>query len=53
MTAEGKSTKKIAEILKISPRTVEFHRYRVMEALDLHNIAELVQYACKHHVVSP
>lgn len=53
MTAEGNSTKKIAEILKISPRTVEFHRYRVMEALDLHTIAELVQYAFKHRLVSP
>jgi DNA-binding NarL/FixJ family response regulator len=53
MTAEGISTKKIAEILKISPRTVEFHRYRAMEALDLHTIAELVQYAFKHRLVSP
>ena len=53
MTAEGNSTKKIAEILKISPRTVEFHRYRAMEALDLHTIAELVQYAFKHRLVSP
>lgn len=53
MTAEGNSTKKIAEILKISPRTVEFHRYRAMVALDLHTIAELVQYAFKHRLVSP
>lgn len=53
MTAEGNSTKKIAEILNISPRTVEFHRYRAMEALDLHTIAELVQYAFKHRLVSP
>ncbi len=53
MTAEGNSTKKIAEILKISPRTVEFHRYRAMDALDLHSIAELVQYAFKHRLVSP
>ena len=53
MTAEGKSTKKIAELLKISPRTVEFHRYRAMEALDLHTIAELVQYAIKHRLIDP
>jgi DNA-binding NarL/FixJ family response regulator len=53
MTAEGKSTKKIAELLKISPRTVEFHRYRAMEALDLHTIAELVQYAIKHRLIGP
>lgn len=53
MTAEGKSTKKIAELLRLSPRTVEFHRYRAMEALDLHTIAELVQYAIKHRLIDP
>jgi RNA polymerase sigma factor (sigma-70 family) len=53
MTAEGKTTKEIADILTISPRTVEFHRYRVMETLDLHSIAELVQYAIKHRLVNP
>jgi DNA-binding NarL/FixJ family response regulator len=53
MTAEGKTTKEIADILRISPRTVEFHRYRVMETLDLHSIAELVQYAIKHRLVNP
>jgi DNA-binding CsgD family transcriptional regulator len=53
MTAEGNSTKKIADILKLSPRTVEFHRYRAMDALGLHSIAELVQYAVKHRLISP
>lgn len=53
MTAEGNSTKKIAHILKISPRTVEFHRYRAMSALGLHSIAELVQYAIKHRLINP
>lgn len=53
MTAEGNSTKKIAQILRISPRTVEFHRYRAMSALGLHSIAELVQYAIKHRLISP
>jgi len=53
MVAEGRSTKEIAEALQISPRTVEFHRYRAMESLNLHTIAELVQYAVKHHIVFP
>jgi DNA-binding NarL/FixJ family response regulator len=53
MAAGGATTKEIAEALSISPRTVEFHRYRAMESLGLHNIAELVQYAIKHHLVSP
>jgi DNA-binding NarL/FixJ family response regulator len=53
MVAEGRTTKEIAEILQISPRTVEFHRYRAMESLGLHTVAELVQYAIKHRMVSP
>ena len=53
LVAEGRSNKEIAEILQISHRTVEFHRYRAMESLGLHTVAELVQYAIKHRVVSP
>jgi RNA polymerase sigma factor (sigma-70 family) len=53
LVAEGWSTKEIAEVLQISPRTVEFHRYRTMESLGLHTIAELVQYAIKHRIVAP
>jgi DNA-binding CsgD family transcriptional regulator len=52
MAAEGRSTKEIAETLGISPRTVEFHRYHAMKSLGLHTIAELVQYAIKHHLIS-
>jgi DNA-binding NarL/FixJ family response regulator len=52
MTAEGRSTKQIADILHISPRTVEFHRYRAMASLGLHTLAELVQYAIKQRWVS-
>jgi DNA-binding NarL/FixJ family response regulator len=52
MIAEGRSTKEIAESLRISPRTVEFHRYRVMKSLGLHTTAELVQYAIKHRMIT-
>ena len=52
MIAEGRSTKEIAESLRISPRTVEFHRYRVMKSLGLHTTAELVQYAIKHRIIT-
>jgi DNA-binding NarL/FixJ family response regulator len=52
MAAEGRSTKEIADTLGISPRTVEFHRYHAMKSLGLHTIAELVQYAIKHHLIS-
>lgn len=51
MVAEGRSSKEIAAILRISPRTVEFHRYRAMDALDVHTVAELVQYAIRNLIL--
>ena len=51
MAASGKSTKQIGDALDISPRTVEFHRYRAMSSLGLHTIAELVHYVLKHRIV--
>ena len=52
LLAEGKVAKEVAEILKISSRTVEFHKYKMMEALGIKSSAELVQYAIKHGIVS-
>jgi DNA-binding NarL/FixJ family response regulator len=52
LLAEGKSGKEIASILSISARTVEFHKYRLMEQLHIKTSAELVQYAVKHGIVS-
>jgi len=52
LLAEGRAVKEIAAILSISPRTVEFHKYNVMEKLGLHSTAELTQYAIKHGIVS-
>ena len=50
LLAEGSSVKEIAEILKISPRTVEFHKYSVMSKLKLKTNSALVQYAIKHGI---
>lgn len=47
LIAEGNSTKHIAEILKISVKTVETHRALLSERLDIHNTAGLVSYALK------
>jgi len=47
LLADGRSAKEIARELDISPRTVEFHKYKVMESLGLKNSAELIQYAIK------
>ncbi len=52
LLAEGHAVKEIAAVLDISPRTVEFHKYNVMEKLGLRTTAELTQYAIKHGVVS-
>jgi len=38
--------------LSISARTVEFHKYRIMEQLNIKSSAELVQYAMKHGLTS-
>jgi DNA-binding NarL/FixJ family response regulator len=53
LLAEGKSMKEVAAVLDISPRTVEFHKYRIMELLGVKTTAELVQYAIKHGLIAP
>ena len=50
--AEGCSAKEIAGLLSISARTVEFHKYQLMETLGLHNNTELTHFAIKHGIVS-
>jgi len=52
LLAEGKSAKEVAEILCISPRTVEFHKYKIMEELGMSSSAELVQYSIKHGIIN-
>jgi DNA-binding NarL/FixJ family response regulator len=51
LLAEGKSMKEIAYLLKLKPGTVAFHKYRIMESLDVHSNAELIEYAIKHHIL--
>lgn len=50
LLAEGRSAKEIGDTLTISARTVEFHKYQVMEKLNLHTNAELVHFALKHGI---
>jgi DNA-binding NarL/FixJ family response regulator len=51
LLAEGRSAKEVASSLGISARTVEFHKYQVMETLDLHTNAELTHFAIKEGLV--
>lgn len=52
LLAEGHTMKEIARILKITPRTVAFHKYSIMEAVGIRSSAELVQYAIKQGLAS-
>jgi DNA-binding NarL/FixJ family response regulator len=52
LLAEGRTMKEIAAILKITPRTVAFHKYSMMEELGIKSTAELIQFAIKKHIVS-
>jgi DNA-binding NarL/FixJ family response regulator len=53
LIAEGHSTKEIATMLNVSPKTIEFHRSQIIRELDLHSTAELTRYAIAHGLVSP
>jgi DNA-binding NarL/FixJ family response regulator len=52
LIAEGSSAKEVASVLKISIRTAEAHRARILEALGLRSTAALVQYAIRNGIVS-
>src|SRR5664279_2256936 len=52
MLAEGKSVKEIASSFELSVKTVEAHKFNLMRKLDIHNKAQLVQYAIQKKAVS-
>ena len=45
LIAEGQNTKEIGEILKVSPKTVEYHRLKLMHSLNIHDVPGLVRFA--------
>ena len=51
LIAEGKANKDIAVVLGISPSTVETHRARIMEKLDVHSAVEIVLYAVRRGII--
>ncbi len=53
LVAQGYTNSEIADILFISPKTVDVHRTRMMNKLDLHNVAEIVRYAVRRHFIDP
>ena len=52
LIAEARTNREVAELLEISPATVETHRARILQKLDIHNTAELVLYAVRRGVIS-
>lgn len=51
LLAEGRSNKEVAQLLNLSVYTVETHRTRIMQKLNLHNTAELVLYAVRKKII--
>lgn len=51
LLAEGRAMKEVADILDITPRTVAFHKYTVMEQQQLKSNADLIQFALRKHLV--
>jgi two-component system response regulator NreC len=52
LVAEGYSTQEIADILVVSPKTVEGHKTRLMAKLDIHNRIDLVKYALRKGIIN-
>jgi len=52
LVAEGFTTQEIADLLKVTPKTVEGHKTNLMAKLDIHNRIELVKYALRKGIIS-
>ncbi len=50
LLVQGNTMREVAAILKITQRTVAFHKYRIMETLEISSNAELIRYAIKHRI---
>jgi len=53
LLAEGRTMKETANQLHVTPRTIAFHKYRIMEDFGLKNNSELVKFAIRERVISP
>jgi DNA-binding NarL/FixJ family response regulator len=52
LLAEGRIMKEVADVLKMTTRTVAFHKYRIMQELGAKSSADLVRYAVRNHIVA-
>jgi DNA-binding NarL/FixJ family response regulator len=51
LIAEGQNTKQIGEILKVSPKTIEYHRMKLMNCLKIHDVPGLVRLALQEGLI--
>jgi len=51
LLAGGRSMKQVGTELNLAPRTIAFHKYRMMQQLNVKSTAELIQYAVRHRIV--
>jgi DNA-binding CsgD family transcriptional regulator len=51
LIAEGQNTKQIGAVLKVSPKTIEYHRLKLMNCLNIHNVPGLVRFALRAGLV--
>lgn len=51
--AKGRTVKEIARILEVSPKSVDCHKYRLMNKLDIHDRVELARYAFREGLTVP
>ena len=52
LMAEGRTTQEMAEILVVSPKTIEGHKTRLLAKLDIHSRVELVRFAVRKGIIS-
>jgi two-component system, NarL family, response regulator NreC len=52
LLAEGKKNKDVADLLNLSPQTIESHRANLMQKLGLHNTADIILYAVRKRIIS-
>ena len=53
LLAEGRTMRETAEVLHLTPRTVAFHEYRIMDEFGLKSTSDLVRFAIRERLVSP
>jgi DNA-binding NarL/FixJ family response regulator len=53
LLAEGRTMRQTADLLRLTPRTIAFHKYRIMEEFGLKSNSDLVRFAIREHLISP